>query len=161
MQETKIREACKDDLPYMIKMIAEDELGISRDKYTEPIMQCYEDAFKEITADKNSVLLVICVNGIAVGSLQVTFTRYLSHMGGLRATVENVHVESDMQGRGLGTELMNAAIDLAKKRGCRLVQLTTNKTRKDAHRFYRRLGFESTHEGMKLYLTADKSANEI
>lgn len=150
--ETEIREARFEDLPRIIRMIDEDDLGTTGDRYTEPLMKCYEDAFREITEDKNSVILVICVCGSVFGSLQLTFTRYLSHMGGLRATIENVHVASDMQGRGLGTELMNAAIDLAKKRGCRIVQLTTNKTRKDAHRFYHRLGFESTHEGMKLYL---------
>ena len=134
------------------RMIDEDDLGTTGDRYTEPLMKFYEDAFREITEDKNSIILVICVCGSVFGSLQLTFTRYLSHMGGLRATIENVHVASDMQGRGLGTKLMNAAIDLAKKRGCRIVQLTTNKTRKDAHRFYHRIGFESTHEGMKLYL---------
>ena len=150
--ETEIREARFEDLPRIIRMIDEDDLGTTGDRYTEPLMKCYEDAFREITEDKNSVILVICVCGSAFGSLQLTFTRYLSHMGGLRATIENVHVASDMQGRGLGTKLMNAAIDLAKKRGCRIVQLTTNKTRKDAHRFYHRIGFESTHEGMKLYL---------
>ena len=150
--ETEIREARFEDLPRIIRMIDEDDLGTTGDRYTEPLMKFYEDAFREITEDKNSVILVICVCGSVFGSLQLTFTRYLSHMGGLRATIENVHVASDMQGRGLGTELMNAAIDLAKKRGCRIVQLTTNKTRKDAHRFYHRIGFESTHEGMKLYL---------
>ncbi|HIU57545.1 MAG TPA: GNAT family N-acetyltransferase [Candidatus Ornithomonoglobus merdipullorum] len=150
--ETEIREARFEDLPRIIRMIDEDDLGTTGDRYTEPLMKCYEDAFREITEDKNSVILVICVCGSVFGSLQLTFTRYLSHMGGLRATIENVHVASDMQGRGLGTKLMNAAIDLAKKRGCRIVQLTTNKTRKDAHRFYHRIGFESTHEGMKLYL---------
>lgn len=150
--ETEIREARFEDLPRIIRMIDEDDLGTTGDRYTEPLMKCYEDAFREITEDKNSVILVICVCGSVFGSLQLTFTRYLSHMGGLRATIENVHAASDMQGRGLGTKLMNAAIDLAKKRGCRIVQLTTNKTRKDAHRFYHRIGFESTHEGMKLYL---------
>ena len=150
--ETEIREARFEDLPRIIRMIDEDDLGTTGDRYTEPLMKCYEDAFREITEDKNSIILVICVCGSVFGSLQLTFTRYLSHMGGLRATIENVHVASDMQGRGLGTKLMNAAIDLAKKRGCRIVQLTTNKTRKDAHRFYHRIGFESTHEGMKLYL---------
>ncbi len=150
--ETEIREARFEDLPRIIRMIDEDDLGTTGDRYTEPLMKFYEDAFREITEDKNSIILVICVCGSVFGSLQLTFTRYLSHMGGLRATIENVHVASDMQGRGLGTKLMNAAIDLAKKRGCRIVQLTTNKTRKDAHRFYHRIGFESTHEGMKLYL---------
>ena len=152
--DAEIREARLEDLPAIIRMIDEDGLGTTGDRYTEPLMKCYEDAFKEISEDKNSVILVICVRGAVAGSLQVTFTRYLSHMGGLRATVENVHVAPEMQGMGLGTGLMNAAIETAKKRGCRLVQLTTNKARKDAHRFYRRLGFESTHEGMKLYLTA-------
>ena len=150
--ETEIREARFEDLPRIIRMIDEDDLGTTGDRYTEPLMKFYEDAFREITEDKNSIILVICVCGSVFGSLQLTFTRYLSHMGGLRATIENVHVALDMQGRGLGTKLMNAAIDLAKKRGCRIVQLTTNKTRKDAHRFYHRIGFESTHEGMKLYL---------
>lgn len=154
MMDTEIREAKLEDLPAIIRMIDEDALGTTGDRYTEPLMKCYEDAFREIAEDKNSVILVICVRGAVAGSLQVTFARYLSNMGGLRATVENVHVASEMQNMGLGTRLMNAAIETAKKRGCSIVQLTSNKTRKDAHRFYRRLGFENTHEGMKLHLTA-------
>ena len=121
-----IRKAELGDLPRIIKLLSEDILGSGRETF--------------------------CEDEEVVGNLQITFTRYLSHMGALRATVENVRVAADKRGSGIGTKLMNYAIDLARDKGCSIVQLTSDKSRKDAHRFYRRLGFESAHEGMKLSL---------
>ncbi len=147
-----IRKAELGDLPRIIKLLSEDILGSGRETYSDPPHKRYIDAFNDIAADKNSVLLVVCEDEEVVGNLQITFTRYLSHMGALRATVENVRVAADKRGSGIGTKLMNYAIDLARDKGCSIVQLTSDKSRKDAHRFYRRLGFESAHEGMKLSL---------
>ncbi len=148
----EIREATMDDLPRIVKLMAEDTLGRSREDFSVPLKACYVEAFKNICEDKNSILLVACENGEVVGSLQVTFTQYLSHEGSRRATIENVHVFEKCRNRGVGTQLMCHAISLAKDEKCSIVQLTSNKSRKDAHRFYERIGFRATHEGMKLSL---------
>lgn len=148
----KIREAVINDLPYIIELLADDMLGIQRENYTIPLNQCYIDAFNNICDDKNSTLLVVCDDDSVIGSLQITFTQYLSHKGSVRATIENVHISENYRNQGIGTKFMKYAIDLAKERNCSIVQLTSNKTRKAAHRFYERIGFHATHEGMKLNL---------
>lgn len=150
MSGIKIREAVINDLPYIIKLMADDTLGRERENYTTPLNQCYIDAFNHIRDDKNSILLVSCDKEKAIGCLQITFTQYLSHKGSMRATIENVHVDESYRNLGIGTQLMKYALSLAKDKNCSIVQLTSNKTRKDAHRFYERLGFHATHEGMKL-----------
>lgn len=147
-----IREAELNDLPQMVKLMADDTLGSGRELYKDPLPQCYIDAFNNICNDKNNFLLVVCDGENVIGNLQITFTQYLSYMGGMRATIENVRVAEDRRNAGIGTQLMDYAIDLAKEKGCNIVQLTSNKVRKDAHRFYKRLGFENSHEGMKLKL---------
>lgn len=147
-----IREAVITDLPYIIKLMADDALGRQRENYTAPLGQCYIDAFNNIRNDKNSILLVSCDDEKVIGSLQITFTQYLSYKGSMRATIENVHVAESYRNLGVGTQLMKYAVNLAKGKNCSIVQLTSNKTRKDAHRFYERLGFHATHEGMKLSL---------
>jgi GNAT superfamily N-acetyltransferase len=96
--------------------------------------------------------VVACLGEEIVGVQQITFTPYLTHQGSWRATIEGVRTASSVRGKGIGSQLIGWAIDRAKARGCRLVQLTTDKKREDAHRFYERLGFQATHEGMKLKL---------
>ncbi|MBD5144939.1 MAG: GNAT family N-acetyltransferase [Ruminococcus sp.] len=152
MSTIKIREAVINDLPYIIEIMADDTLGRQREIYTAPLEQCYIDAFNNICDDKNSILLVVCDDEKVIGSLQITFTQYLSHKGSMRATIENVHVAENYRNLGIGTQLMKYAVNLARDKNCSIVQLTSNKTRKDAHRFYERLGFHATHEGMKLSL---------
>ena len=147
-----IREAEEKDLLQIVKLMADDTLGSGRELYKDPLPRCYIDAFNNICNDKNSILLVICDGENVIGNLQITFTQYLSYMGSMRATIEKVRVVEDRRNAGIGTRLMNYAIDLAKEKGCNIVQLTSNKVRKDAHRFYKRLGFENSHEGMKLKL---------
>lgn len=147
-----IREAELKDLLQIVKLMADDTLGSGRELYKDPLPQCYIDAFNNICNDKNSILLVVCDGENVIGNLQITFTQYLSYMGSIRATIENVRVVEDRRNSGIGTRLMDYAIDLAKEKGCNIVQLTSNKVRKDAHRFYKRLGFENSHEGMKLKL---------
>lgn len=150
MKKIIIRQAELNDLPQIVKLMTEDVLGSQRELYTEPLPKCYIDAFENISKDKNSILLVACDNGTVIGNLQITFTQYLSHKGSIRATIENVHIAENKRNLGIGTQLMNYAINMAKEKSCSIVQLTSNKTRTDAHRFYERLGFKSTHEGMKL-----------
>lgn len=147
-----IRKAELNDLSQIVKLMADDTLGNGRELYAIPLPKCYIDAFNNICADNNSILLVACDGDKVIGNLQITFTQYLSYMGSMRATIENVRVIEDRRNKGIGTQLMNYAISLAKEKGCNIVQLTSNKVRKDAHRFYKRLGFESSHEGMKLKL---------
>lgn len=152
MDAIKIREAAINDLPHIVKLMADDTIGRQREIYTAPLEQCYIDAFNKIRDDKNNILLVACDDEKVVGSLQITFTQYLSHKGSVRATIENVHVAESRRNLGIGTRLMKYAVNLAKEKNCSIVQLTSNKIRKDAHRFYERIGFRATHEGMKLSL---------
>ena len=111
-----------------------------------------EAAFRAIELDPNNDLLVGEVDGRVVATLQLTFTPSLSYQGSWRATIESVRTDSALRGRGIGAALMTAALERARARGCSLVQLSTNKARGDAKRFYERLGFVATHEGMKLSL---------
>lgn len=148
----KFREAKREDLPEIVRMLADDFLGATRERYETPLPESYVKAFAEIDADKNNELIVAESGGAIVGTLQITFTPSISFQGGKRATVESVRVDKKYRGRGLGKELMIWAINRAKEENCFAIQLTTNADRKDAHRFYENLGFKGSHLGMKLYL---------
>ncbi|MCG8928353.1 GNAT family N-acetyltransferase [Lentzea sp. DG1S-22] len=131
-------------------MLADDPLGARREKPGDP---AYLAAFEVIDADPHQYLAVaVDESGEVVGTLQLTFTSGLSRLGMTRATVEAVRVRSDQRGHGLGEQLVKWAVDEARARGCGLVQLTTDASRVDAHRFYERLGFTASHVGMKLTL---------
>ncbi|WP_089954761.1 GNAT family N-acetyltransferase [Lentzea xinjiangensis] len=131
-------------------MLADDPLGAGREKPGDP---AYLRAFEVIDADPHQYLAVaVDDEGQVAGTLQLTFTSGLSRLGMTRATVEAVRVRSDQRGRGLGERLIRWAIDEARARGCGMVQLTTDASRTDAHRFYERLGFTASHVGMKLAL---------
>ncbi|MFJ9500707.1 GNAT family N-acetyltransferase [Brevibacillus centrosporus] len=146
------RIATANDLDQIVQMLADDELGKTRERYETPLPESYVKAFEAISSDQNNELLVACLGEEIVGVQQITFTPYLTHQGSWRATIEGVRTASSVRGRGIGSQLIGWAIDRAKARGCHLVQLTTDKKREDAHRFYERLGFQATHEGMKLKL---------
>ena len=148
----KFRQATHADLPEIVRMLADDFLGSTRERYENPLPESYVKAFEEIEADKNNELIVAELEGAVVGSLQITFTPSISFKGGKRATVESVRVDAKYRGRGIGKELMLWAINRAKEEQCIAMQLTTNSDRADAHRFYENLGFKGTHLGMKLYL---------
>jgi GNAT superfamily N-acetyltransferase len=148
----KFRQATREDLPEIVRMLADDFLGATRERYETPLPESYVKAFEEIDADKNNELIVAEAGGAIVGTLQITFTPSISFQGGKRATVESVRVDEKYRGRGLGRELMIWAINRAKEENCFALQLTTNGERKNAHRFYERLGFDGSHLGMKLYL---------
>ncbi len=147
-----IRPAREEDLPLIVRMLADDELGRSRELVEDPLPQCYVDAFREIARDPRHELVVVEQDGSVVGTAQLSFLPSLSHQGGERAQVEAVRVASDRRGAGIGRQLLTWMIARAEDRGCRMVQLTTDKSRSDAHRFYESLGFQVTHHGMKLRL---------
>jgi GNAT superfamily N-acetyltransferase len=148
----KFRQAAREDLPEIVRMLADDFLGAQREKYETPLPESYLRAFAEIEADKNNELIVAELDGKIVGTLQITFTPSISFRGGKRATVESVRVDAEYRGRGIGRELMKWAIERAREEKCVSMQLTTNIERADAHRFYENLGFKKSHLGMKLDL---------
>jgi GNAT superfamily N-acetyltransferase len=152
--ETKItfRIATEQDLDKIVKMLADDTLGSKRERYEQPLPESYLKAFQAITSDPNNELAVACQDNEVIGVLQITFTPYITHQGGWRATIEGVRTSSSERGKGVGTELIRWAIQRARERDCHLVQLTTDKKRNDALRFYEQLGFKPTHEGMKMKL---------
>ena len=150
MPNLSFRNATIDDLPHIVRMLADDFLGEQRERYEDPLPEGYVRAFEEIDADPNQELIVAEKDGKVVGTLQLTFTPSISFQGGKRATVESVRVDNDMRGAGLGREMMMWAIERARDAGCISMQLTTNAERKDAHRFYEALGFRASHVGMKL-----------
>lgn len=149
-----IRPATKKDIPAIVEMIANDELGKLREDYKAPLPQKYYDAFINIAADPNQELVVIeKESGQVIGTLQVSFIQYLTYQGGIRAQIEAVRVHEDYRGQGIGQELFEWAIQRAKRKGAHIVQLTTDKKRPKTLRFYEKLGFTSSHFGMKLYLS--------
>jgi len=144
-----IRNARRDDVPAIVGLLADDTLGASREQPTDPLPQAYWDAFDAISAHPSNELLVAESNGEVVGCLQLTVIPGLSRQGALRGQIEGVRVSSKHRGQRIGEALVEAASDRARTLGCVLVQLTSDRRRVDAHRFYQRLGFESTHIGMK------------
>ncbi|RKN49627.1 GNAT family N-acetyltransferase [Micromonospora endolithica] len=150
MSDVIFRTAVRADLPAVLDLLADDALGRSRD--VGEVDDGYERAFADITADPRNHLVVADADGEVVGCMQLTYIPGLSRHGAERQLIEAVRVRSDQRGRGLGREMIGWAVDRARERGCRLVQLTTDKSRLDAHRFYLGLGFVASHEGMKLAL---------
>jgi GNAT superfamily N-acetyltransferase len=148
-EQYDVRRATAADLPALVAMLADDELGATRE--TAPL-DAYERAFAAVDADPNQYLAVLVRDGTPVGTLQLTFVPGLARGGALRAQIEAVRVHSSTRGRGLGELFLQWAVDEARRRGAALVQLTTDRARTDAHRFYERLGFVHTHLGMKLTL---------
>lgn len=146
------RKAKGDDLAAIVELLANDKLGQSREDPSLPLLSAYIDAFRAIEADPNQ-LLAVAVQGCSIaGTLQLTFLPGIAHKGAWRGQIEAVRVSESHRSAGLGQKLFEWAIDACRARGCRLVQLTSDKTRNDAHRFYDRLGFKATHEGYKLTL---------
>jgi GNAT superfamily N-acetyltransferase len=152
MGAVTFRRATVADLPAIVTMLADDGLGRGREDASLPLAQGYTDAFAAIEADPNQMLAVAEADGVVVGTLQLTFLPGLSHKGAWRGQVESVRVAGSRRGTGLGQAMMEWAVAQCRARGCRMVQLTTDKSRADAHRFYERLGFKASHEGFKLVL---------
>lgn len=148
-----ITEAGREHLPALVAMLHDDFLGQGREDVCGEAAAGYERAFAAITADPHNTLFVALGEANEpVGMFQLTFIPGLSYGGGWRALIEGVRTRADRRGQGIGEKMMRFAIETARERGCALVQLTTNKQRKDAHRFYARLGFELSHEGFKMML---------
>jgi GNAT superfamily N-acetyltransferase len=150
MTAVVIRRATATDVPGIVAMLADDEIGAARE--TPGDLTPYQAAFTAIDADPNQLLVVADRNGELLGTLQLTIIPGLSRQGATRALVEAVRVASAARGLGLGTTLMQWSIEEARTRGCAILQLTSDKARVDAHRFYQNLGFAQTHEGFKLQL---------
>lgn len=148
----QIRPATKADLPQIIALLAQDDLGKTREEFTSPIAQSYHDAFQRIQADSNQDLMVAVEDeNSVVGTFQLSFIPYLTYQGGIRAQIEAVRVRADKRGEGLGKILFQWAIERAQAKGAHLIQLTTDKKRPEALKFYLALGFSASHEGLKLH----------
>jgi GNAT superfamily N-acetyltransferase len=148
-----LREAVEDDVPTLVRLLAADQLGATRDGVSgDDDLQPYLEAFRAIDADDSHLLLSAEADGEVVATMQLSFLPGLARRGALRAQIEAVRVREDYRDRGLGAAVFDWAISESRRRGCALVQLTTDRTRADAHRFYERLGFVASHEGLKLHL---------
>ncbi|MCX5525197.1 GNAT family N-acetyltransferase [Streptomyces bobili] len=150
MGDLEIRAAVAEDIPAIVGMLADDPLGARRESPDDPAP--YLSALKRISADPNQRLVVAVREGRVVGTLQLTIVPGLSRRGATRSIIEGVRVHADERGSGLGTRFIEWAIEESRRENCRLVQLTSDSTRTDAHRFYERLGFEASHVGFKLQL---------
>ncbi|WP_155057211.1 GNAT family N-acetyltransferase [Streptomyces blattellae] len=150
MGDLEIRPAVKDDVPAIVAMLADDPLGAQRESPDD--LTPYLAALERLSGDPNQHLVVAVREGRIVGTLQLTIIPGLSRKGSTRSIVEAVRIHADERGGGLGTQLIEWAVDESRRRHCRLVQLTSDASRTDAHRFYERLGFDASHVGFKLML---------
>ncbi|MFD6417533.1 GNAT family N-acetyltransferase [Streptomyces sp. NPDC060194] len=150
MTDLVIRPADPADLPTIVALLADDPLGATRESPDD--LAPYESALERLTADPNQHLVVAVRDGRVVGTLQLTIVPGLSRRGATRSIIEAVRIHADERGSGLGTQLITWAVDASRRQGCQLVQLTSDATRTDAHRFYERLGFTGSHLGFKLQL---------
>jgi GNAT superfamily N-acetyltransferase len=148
MVRMRMRRAVADDVPAIVELLADDGLGRGRESVAD--LTPYRRAFDVVARDPAQLLAVAEVDGVIVGTVQLTVIPGLSQRGRTRGLVEAVRIASDRRGRGLGVELMRWVIGEARVRGCDVVQLTSNAVRHDAHRFYERLGFTPSHVGFKL-----------
>ena len=154
------RRAARADVTGIVKMLADDPLGAKRETYTTPLPENYYRAFEAIDQDPNNELIVAEVDGRVIGVLQMTFVPGLTYRGSWRALVEGVRVAAEVRSQGIGRRLFEWAIEHARQRGCRLLQLTSDKARPDAIRFYESLGFVASHEGMKLHLAPPEEESQ-
>jgi GNAT superfamily N-acetyltransferase len=146
------RDATAADLRFIVRLIVDDSVVATSDQPDRPDHPRYLAALQAIDADPNQRLVVAELDGVPVGTLQVTFIPGIARLGETRCLLEAVHISPAHRNLGLGSEMIGWAIAEARARGCGLVQLTSNKKRLDAHRFYERLGFQKSHEGFKLSL---------
>ena len=151
------RLATLEDLPRIVSMLADDVLGVTRESSSNIVPEQYIQAFENIRSDPNQELTVAVLDNEIVATFHLTFIQYLTYQGGLRAQIEAVRTDSKFRGKGIGTSVFEYAIRRAKEKGCHLLQLTSDKRRPDAIRFYESIGFRPTHEGMKLPLYVSTS----
>jgi GNAT superfamily N-acetyltransferase len=146
------RRAAPDDLPALVALLAADPIGSGREITGPPLDPCYAAAFSAIDRDPNQLLAVAERDGRAIGLLQLSFIPGLTRRGMWRGQIEGVRVAASERGAGIGRAMLEWAIEECRKRGCGMVQLTSDKRRSGAHAFYDALGFQATHEGYKLPL---------
>jgi len=146
------RSAKEADLPNLVAMLVDDELGVQREDVSIPLNSYYIKAFNHIDSDPNNELIVVTSEEDVVGMLQLTFIPYLTYTGSWRCLIEGVRIHSKFRGKGIGRQVFGWAIDRARERDCHLIQLTSDKKRPDAIRFYESLNFTASHEGLKLHL---------
>ena len=148
----KFRKATENDISAIVEMMADDMLGKKREKFQDPLPEAYIKAFKKIDADENQELIVIeNKDSEVIGTLQLTFIQYMNYCGGTRAQIESVIIRKDKRGLGIGKTMFEWAINRAKEKNAFMVQLTSDKQRPRAIKFYEDLGFKATHEGMKMH----------
>lgn len=147
-----IRRARETDLPALIALFAADDVGGHGDTTDEGAYEDYLRAFNVIDASQSEQLFVADIEGEVVGTFEIMFSRTLTGRGSLSMVVEAVQTRSDLRGKGIGARMIEYAIEEARRRDCRTVQLTSNMARTDAHRFYERLGFAKSHFGFKMKL---------
>jgi ribosomal protein S18 acetylase RimI-like enzyme len=152
MTEIVVRRAQSSDLADIVALLADDELGQSREDASVPVNARYVDAFDALQRDPNHLMAVLVADGVVAGCVQISFIPGLSRQGMWRGQIESVRIASSRRDKGLGRRLIEWAIAECRKHGCGLVQLTSDKSRLDARRFYESLGFRASHEGMKLSL---------
>jgi ribosomal protein S18 acetylase RimI-like enzyme len=152
MAEIRCRRATHADLTDIVALLADDPLGRGRENPSIPLDGRYTAAFEALDRDPNQLMAVVEDNGAIVGCLQLSFIPGLSRTGMLRGQIESVRIAASHRGEGLGRKVFDWAIGECRKRGCGLVQLTSDKTRPDAIQFYESLGFRASHEGLKLEL---------
>lgn len=152
MIEINFRKAEPSDLPKIIALLADDPLGKSRETFTDPILPCYTEAFTKIQNDPNQALMVILQKEEIIATFQLTLLHYLNRMGSSRVLLESVHVKESARNKGVGNQIIQWSVSWAKAQGANILQLTSDKQRPDAIRFYERHGFVASHEGFKLHL---------
>jgi ribosomal protein S18 acetylase RimI-like enzyme len=152
-QTLGIRQARREDVPAIVRLLADDPLGGTREEPSDPLPQAYWDAFDAMVLQGGNMLIVAEQDGVVVGCLQLTFIPSLTLRGTKRAQIEGVRVDASRRSRHIGERMIRHAMELARAEGCGVMQLTTNKVRADAQRFYERLGFAASHIGMKATLS--------
>ena len=150
--ELTYRLATEKDLVGIVELLADDKLGAAREDFKIPLPDVYLRAFQAIADDKQQELTVVEQHGHLIATFQLSFIQYLTYQGGVRAQIEAVRVKDTYRGQGVGTKIFQYAIQRALTRGAHILQLTTDKQRPEAKRFYESLGFVNSHEGMKLHL---------
>lgn len=152
IEELIYRKATIQDLQAIIALLTEDDLSKTREQLESAPAQSYIDAFHKINKDPNQYLMVVEYNSEVIGTCQLTIIPSLTFKGSTRMQIEAVHIAGKYRSQKIGQYMINRAIDYAKEQGASIIQLTSNKIRLRAKKFYENLGFKATHEGMKLYL---------
>lgn len=156
MAEVIFRRATQADLAAIVALLADDPFGAVREETGATLAPCYVGAFLAVDRDPNQLLAVADLAGAVIGTMQLSFIPGIALRGAWRGQIEAVRVMDQHRGQGIGAAFIAWAVARFAERGCSVVQLTTNKARHDAHRFYARLGFKASHEGFKLMPASDR-----